>query len=369
MSPERRKVNVMQRKNRKRGLLVIGAAAVLLAAAGASLLVKNRPQEAEDYPVRGFSNMSFCNGTVYGGVNAPYGDAIVHKTSIFAMQDNKIYYVDKTLEAFESMTDELLPIKCSDMDGSNEETLAEDVFLAGAGHEKLIGDKLFYGYQYDDNYRMRYAYIDLNTRKRSEIPTDRIDMIIGYDGNYLYYSGYDRKTEENVIGRVLLKNGKDETLTVYEGLDSEEGYLDSILFHKGKLYCLALTKTTDSFDYRTYEYKIQVRNARSGKLEKELPYIFTGSSNYSVLIEEDEILASIAGKIVAFPIAGEGDMRTVTSMKPEEYWGILHFAPGDGYLYYESIAETDEETGNNDYFYRVPLEGGEAELLKAWYTV
>ncbi len=47
----------------------------------------------------------------------------------------------------------------------------------------------------------------------------------------------------------------------------------------------------------------------------------------------------------------------------------MHFIPEDGYLYYEAIAETDEETGNNDYFYRIPLKGGESELLKEWFTV
>lgn len=363
----------MKKKGINKGRIVIAAVAVLavalLAAAGIGMYAEMGTQEAMDYPVQGFSNMSAHNGTVYGGVNAPYGEAIAHKTSIFAVQDDKIYYVDKTLEAFESVTDELLAVKCSDMDGSNEVTLAEDVFLAGTGHEKLIGDKLFYGYEYDDNYRMRYAYIDLNTGKRSELPTDRIETIIGYDGNYLYYRGYDVRTRKYLIGRIRLKNGKDETLTVFAGMDNEEGYFDSILFHKGRLYCLALTKAADSYDYRTYEYKIQIRNARNGKLEKELPYTFTGSSNYSVLVAEDEIFVSVAGEIVAFPITGEGGMRTVTSMEPDEYWGILHFAPGDGYLYYEAIAEIDEETGNNDYFYRVPLAGGEAELLEAWFTV
>lgn len=353
----------------KKGLLVIIAAAVVFTTAGIIFTLKNKPGDAVYYPVRGFTNMCAYGNRVYGGVNAPYGEPVVHQTSIFTIQEDKIYYVDKTLEAFESMTDELLSIECTDMDGSNERILAKDVFLAGAGHEKLIGDKLFYGYGYDDNYRMKYAYVDINTGKRRTIPTDRIETITGYDGNYLYYIGYDTEKEENLIGRINLKNGRDETLAVYPGMDNEEGYIDSAVFYEGNLYCLVLTAAADSYDYRTYEYKIRMIDGENGKIEKELPYSFTGSSNYSFLIGQDEIFASIAGSIVAFPLTGEGDMRTVTSMEPDEYWGILHFIPGDGYLYYEAIATTDEETGYNDYFYRVPLTGGEAELLKAWFTV
>ena len=47
------------------------------------------------------------------------------------------------------------------MDGGSVEVLADDVFLAGAGYEKLIGDKLFYGYGYDENHSMQYAWVDI----------------------------------------------------------------------------------------------------------------------------------------------------------------------------------------------------------------
>lgn len=116
-------------------------------------------------PLRGFSNMCSYEGAVYAGVNAPYGQAIVQESSIFTIWEDKVYYVEKIQEAYDSLTDELLEIKRSDMDGSNEEVLAKDVFLAGAGHEKLTGDMIFYGYEYDDSYRMRYAYVNVNTKK------------------------------------------------------------------------------------------------------------------------------------------------------------------------------------------------------------
>ena len=102
-------------------------------------------------------------------------------------------------------------------------------------------------------------------------------------------------------------------------------------------------------------------------MEKEIPVDFTGSANYSVLIWEDEAYMALAGEIVA--VSMEGGIRKIGSLKEREYWGIMHFIPGDGYLYYEAIAETDEETGNNDYFYRIPVSGGESELLKGWFTV
>ena len=74
------------------------------------------------------------------------------------------------------------------------------------------------------------------------------------------------------------------------------------------------------------------------------------------------------GDIVAVSL-DDGSRRKLGSLQEGEYWGIMHFIPEDGYLYYEAIAETDEETGNNDYFYRIPLKGGESELLKEWFTV
>ena len=320
------------------------------------------------YSARGFSNMCAYEGMVYRGVNGVYGDIIPQQSSIFTIQEDKIYYVEKVQEAYESVTDELLSLKCSDMNGSNVKVLAEDVFLAGMGHEKLIGDKLFYGYEYDGSYRMRYAYVDLNTGERKEIKTDRIDNILGYDGRYVYYNGYDGAEEENILGRIYLKSGKDETLTVYPQVD-EEGYIDSVSYYEGKLYCLTLVTKPQGYDYRTYEYQMQVRSGESGKVERELPINFTGSANYSFLIEEGKLYASLAGKIIMLPADGSGEMKTIAVMKADEYWGILHFIPGDGYLYYEAIAQVNEETQNNDYFYRVPIDGGESELLNEWFII
>lgn len=350
------------------GKIGIAAAAALLLAAGVIFSMQlNVPTEAMDYPVRSFSNMCAYEGKVYAGVNGTYGEPITQKTSIFTIWEDKVYYVDKVQEAYDSMTDELLSIKRSDMDGSHEEVLAEDVFLPGAGHEKLIGDKLFYGYAYDENYRMKYACVDINTGERKEIATDRMDTIVGYDGTYLYYQGYDTKKEENILGRIRLKNNKDEILAVYAEVD-EEGYIENTVFSDGKLYCLTLVEKPEGYDYRTYKYRMQVRNGSTGKVESELSIDFTGASNYSYLIEDGEIYASVEGKIIAMPLEGT-KIRTIADMKKEEYWGILHFLPGDGYLYYETIADINEETGNNDYFYRVPAEGGAPELLKEWFMI
>lgn len=327
----------------------------------------NTQEKDATAPLRGFSNMCAYKGKVYCGVNGVYGESIPQKSSIFTIWEDKVYYVDKVQEAYDSMTDELLTVKRSDMDGSNVEILAEDVFLAGAGHEKLVGDKLFYGYEYDENFRMKYACVDVNTKERTEITTDRIDTIVGYDGTYLYYSGVDTQKEENVLGRIHVKNGKDETIHSYASVD-EEGYIDSVSYVDGKLYCFTLTKKSDSYDYRTYEYSLIVRKAENGKVEQEVPVAFTGSANYSFLVQGGEVYATLGGEIVAISLS-DGSQRQIVQMKPEEYWGILHFIPGDGYLYYEAIAEEYNENGNNDYFYRVPVGGGVAELLKEWFMI
>lgn len=346
---------------------MIAAAGFLLAAGVVVSMKMNMPSETVNHPIRSFTNMCPYDGEVYSGVNGAYGKPIVQESSIFTIWDEKVYYVDKVQEAYESMTDELLSIKRADIDGGNEEILAEDVFLAGAGHEKLSGDRLFYGYAYDDNYRMRYAYIDVNTGERKELTSDRIDTILGYDGNYLYYNGYDSQKEQSILGRVNLKRDKDETILSYPG-SGEKGYIDGVCFDEGKFYCLTLINQPEGYDNRDYEYRIQVRNGKNGDVERELGIDFTGSSNYSFLVQDGELYAALQGSIVAISLESE-EIRSITKLQEDEYWGILHFLPGDGYLYYEAIAEVNEVTGNNDYFYRVPVKGGEAELLKEWFTV
>ncbi len=353
-------------KTGKGKIQIIGAAALILAAAGIFFLKGSRLPEPVYRPIRGFSNMCAYEGKVYAGANAPYGEAIVQKSSIFTIWEDKVYYVEKVQEAYDSLTDELLEIKRSDKDGGNPEVLADDVFLAGAGHEKLVGDKLFYGYGYDENYHMRYAYVDVETKERGEIQSGRVDDILGYDGNYMYYKGTDEE-KGNIVGRVHMESGRDETVASYAEVD-EEGYIDSIFSESGKLYCFTLIHKPDGYDYRTYTYRLQIRNGDTGKMERELPVDFKGSSNYSLLLHQGEIYTVLDGDIVAVSL-DDGSRRKLGSLQEGEYWGIMHFIPEDGYLYYEAIAETDEETGNNDYFYRIPLKGGESELLKEWFTV
>lgn len=352
-------------KTRGKIIRMTGAAAVVLVAASFFFFRGNTLPEPVYSPVRGFSNMCAYEGKVYAGVNAPYGEAIVQESSIFTIWEDKVYYVEKVQEAYDSLTDELLEIKRSGLDGSGRETLAEDVFLAGAGHEKLVGDKLFYGYGYDADSRMRYAYVDINTKERGKIESGRIDDILGYDGNYIYYKGTDGE-KGNLLGRIRIKDGRDETVFSYAEVD-EEGYVDSVFFSEGKFYCFTLMHKPEGHDYRTYTYRLQIRDGGSGKMEKEIPVDFTGSSNYSLLLYQGEVYTALDGDIVAIS-PDNGSQRKLGRLKEGEYWGIMHFIPEDGYLYYEAIAETDEETGNNDYFYRVPLMGGESELLKEWFT-
>ena len=281
-------------------------------------LNRQRPKTPVSYPVRVLSNMCTYNGTVYAGVNAPYGQAIPQESSIFTIQDDKIYYVEKVQDAFESVTDELLTLKMSDLDGSNPKVLTEDIFLAGAGKEILIGDMLFYGYGYDDDHRMKYAYINLMTGKRKELKSNRIENILGYDGNYLYYTGYDYKEDENIIGCIYLKSGKDVSLASYAPID-EEGYIDSARFYHNKIYCLTLINKTKGYDYRTYEYCIQVRSAEDGHIEYEIPLSFQGSSNYSFLAYEDKLIATLDGNIIKISMDGKDDAEIIANMRAEGY--------------------------------------------------
>lgn len=323
-------------------------------------------QENMDAPVRNFTNMCAYNGKVYCGAHGFFGEEIPLESNVFTIWDDKIFFVEKVQEAYDSLTDELTQIKCSNLDGSGVETLAEDVFLAGAGYEKIIGNKLFYGCGYDENHCMEYAWVDVETKERGMVSTNRIEDILGYDGIYLYYRGIDREREQNVLGRVHLKEGKDEILDTFAKVD-EEGYIESAVYADGKLYCFTLDYKPEGYDYRTFHYRMDIRDKETGKALGKVPADFTGSSNYSFLVQGGKVYTAMAGEVVAISI-DKGEKWTLARMEEKEYWGILYFIPGDGYLYYEAIAEVDEETGNNDYFYRVPESGGKKELLSEWYT-
>ena len=169
------------------------------------------------------------------------------------------------------------------------------------------------------------------------------------------------------MGRVHLEEGRDEILTAFAAVD-EEGYIEHAAYTDGRLYCFTLAEKPEGYDYRTFVYRLEIRSPETGEVEDVLPMDFTGSANYSFLVQDGEVYAAAAGEIIAVALDG-GEKRTVTAMEDGEYWGILYFLPGDGWLYYEAIAEINEKTGNNDYFYRVPAEGGKKELLSEWYTM
>lgn len=323
-------------------------------------------QNLQAAPVRSFTNLCAYDGRVYCGARGFFGEEIPLESNVFTIWDGKVYYVEKIQEAYDSLTDELTQIKRANMDGSDVEVLAEDVFLAGAGYEKLIGDKLFYGCGYDAGHCMEYAWVDVDTKERGRVPTGRIESILGYDGIYLYYRGVDRVKEQNMLGRVHLKSGKDETLDVFAAVD-EEGYIENTVYADGKFYCLTLAHKPEGYDYRTFLYRMEIKDGSTGETVGEVPVDFTGSANYSFLVQDGKVYTAMAGEVVEIS-ADSGSKRVLSVMEEGEYWGIMYFIPGDGYLYYEAIAETDEETGNNDYFYRVPEEGGEKELLSEWYT-
>ena len=124
------------------------------------------------------------------------------------------------------------------------------------------------------------------------------------------------------------------------------------------------------YDARTAVYQMFVYHAKNGKLAEETSLTFTGSANYGFLYDGSDVYFATAEAIYHTPLL-ESETMTVTALaalSEKEYWGIPHFVPGDGDLYSETIADIDEDTGMNDYFYRVPLAGGEAELLASWFT-
>ena len=57
-----------------------------------------------------------------------------------------------------------------DMDGGKCGSAGGRCFPGqGPDMKNLVGDKFFYGYGYDDNYRMQYAYVDVNTKEKEKI--------------------------------------------------------------------------------------------------------------------------------------------------------------------------------------------------------
>lgn len=360
----------MERNTKHNNKRAIAVAMIFLTAVLLIVLVPRfftGEETRADYEVKRFSSMCSYEGKVYSGANGIYGEPITQPTSIFTIDQGKIYYVEKITEAFESMTDELCSLYRENPDGSGRELLVEDVFLPGMGNEVLIGDKLFYAYGYNEEHQFQFACYDLNSGKREILQSDKISQILGYDGSYVYYNGYDSEKEENILGRIRLETKKEETLHRYAAVD-EVGYIESVQFYNGSFYCLTLKENNDSYDYRTYLYSINVLEGGRGTKQKELLEL-TGSANYSFLITGDMIYYSGGGNLRMMSVDGSGESRLITEMKPEEYWGIPKLVPGDGYFYYEAIADVNEETGNNDYFYRVPLTGGSPELLKEWYTL
>lgn len=358
------------KKNLKR--VIVGAvAAVLVIAVAAGIWVKSNQYTPIDYPVYGFANMRGENGTVYRGIGGVYGEEIAVEASTFAVRGDKIYYAGQIKEDYVVSEERTGTICESALDGSGEKVLVEDAYNLGFGQEKLIGDKIFYPNGFDEEYNTTYAWYDINTGEKGAIESSRINNIFGYDGTCVIYGGYDAKNSRNIVGKYNLEKNRDKILFSY-GEVGEVGDVISLYYYKGLVYAVTLVEEMQDYDARTAVYQMIAYSASNGKVVEELPLKFTGSANYGFLYEEGEVYFSTAEAIchVTLP-EGEADTLNITelsALSEREYWGIPHFAPGDGYLYYETIADIDEDTGMNDYFYRVPLEVGEAELLASWFT-
>lgn len=350
--------------------VLLAAAIILIIAVGCIVLCAGRYTPV-NYRVYGFSNMCGDGGKVYRGIGGAYGENVAVEASTIAVRGDKIYYAGQIKEDYVVSEERFGTICEADLDGSNERVLVEDAYNLGYGLEKLIGDKIFYPNGFDEDYNTTYAWYDIATGEKGTIKSSRIGNIFGYDGTCIIYSGYDVKKECNIIGKYYLDKNKDKTL-ISLNQTGELGDVISIYYYDGIVYTVELTQEMQDYDARTAVYKMFAHSADNGKVIKELPLEITGSANYGFLYYEDELYFSTAEWICHVSISGEdGNSFEITKLSPlseREYWGIPHFAPGDGYLYYEAIADIDEDTGMNDYFYRVPVEGGERELLAAWFV-
>lgn len=363
---------------KKRWLLPACLAALVLCAAAAGVLLwqRNNAYTPVSYPVYGFANMRGENGTVYRGIGGAYGGELPVEASTFTVRGDKIYYAGQIKEDYVVSEERTGTICEADLDGGHQRVLVEDAYNLGFGQEKLIGDKIFYPNGLDEDYNLTYAWYDVVTGEKEAIKSSRINNIFGFDGVWVYYGGYDARKSRNIVGRYNLEKEKDQILFSY-GAVNEEGDIISLYYWQERIYAVTLVEEQKDYDARTAVYRMIVHSAKNGKVTEEVPLDFTGSANYGFLYHGEELYFSTAEGIYSSVLpAGENREAGVETMEPvklaelsgKEYWGIPHFVPGDGYLYYEAIADIDELTGMNDYFYRVPISGGEPELLAGWFT-
>lgn len=318
------------------------------------------------YQMYGFSNMKGYDGQVYKGVNGVYGTQIPLDVSVFTIRDDKIIYADMIKQDFVVNLDTSNAFYMSNLDGSNQRLLVDDAYNPGFGMEKLAGDYLFYSTGMGEDNLLRFSWVNIVTMEKGKLDTNRINSIIGFDGTFVYYAGYDTEKEKNIVGKYRLENNKDKVLFTYPGVD-EKGYISNLYYYGNTIYALTLTEEAQNYDMRTAEYEMITRSSGNGKKTGKLPISFTGSANYGFLFEGEQVYYAAGNEINTFLLT-EAEVTKICDLQGSEYWGIPHFAPGDGYLYYEAIADIDIESGHNDYFYRVSIESGEKELLTSWFT-
>lgn len=338
--------------------------------------------EAQNYPVYGFANMRGADGEVYKGIGGAYGKELPVEASTFAVRDGILYYAEQIKEDYVVSEERMGSIYAAPLATPNDVTeLLDNAYNVGYGQEKLIGDKIFYTTGYDEEYNFIYAWASVNPQAENSaqaepsaqaglINSSRINNIFGYDGTCIFYSGFDKKKSVNIVGSYNLTTQKDKTLFTYAN-PGEIGNIIGISFYDGNIYAVTMTKQPENYDDRTAEYCVEVRDSKKGKVSSTLPFTLTGAANYGFLFDENTLYYSTAETINGICLVpdetGALQATTYATLKDTEYWGIPHFVPGDGYLYYETLADIDLETGNNDYFYRVSLSGGEPELLAAWF--
>lgn len=353
-------------------VIVLAACVVMIVLAAITFIaMQSNKYTPIIYPVYGFSNMNGANGKVYRGIGGAYGEDIAVEASTFTVRDDKIYFAGQIKEDYVISEERTGTICEADLDGNNQRVLVDDAYNLGYGQEKLIGNKIFYPNGFDEDYNTIFAWYDLDTDEKGIIESNRISNILGYDGTCIIYSGYDARKSQNIIGKYNITKNKDKTLFSLGETDKLGGVI-SLHYYDGVVYAVTLIEEMQNYDARTAVYQMYAYSADSGKKIGELPIKFTGSANYGFLYNGNEVYFATAEWISQVSLEKNSQNSfEVTNLVPlveREYWGIPHFIPEDGYLYYETIADIDEDTGMNDYFYRVPVSGGEAELLASWFT-